>query len=93
MAKFRMNFGPDVSINRNGVFLDANSVIRTGSSYASLTKDQALSYTLDNMLTYNKTFDKHQLSVLALQTQTEWTYDKNNMAADNVPMTSQKWNA
>ncbi len=91
--KYRMNFGPDVSINKNGVFLDANSVIRTGSSYASLTKDQALSYTLDNMLTYNKTIGKHQLSVLALQTQTEWTYDKNNMAADNVPMTSQKWNA
>lgn len=91
--KFRVNFGPDIAFNRNGVYVDANSIIRTGSSYASLTKDQSTSYTLDNILTYNKTIKKHQIGITALQTQTEYDYEKNNMAADNVPMTSQKWNA
>ncbi|PWK23812.1 TonB-linked SusC/RagA family outer membrane protein [Arcicella aurantiaca] len=92
--KFRVNFGPDVSFNRNGIFLDGNSVTRTGTSYASLSKDQFVSYTLDNMLTYNKTINnKHQIGITALQTQTEYGFESNRMAADNVPFSSQKWNA
>ena len=92
--KFRINFGPDISMNRDGVYLDANSVVRTGSSYAALIKDQSMSYTLDNMLTYNKTFNnKHQLGITALQTQTQYDYEQSSMGADNVPFSSQKWNA
>lgn len=91
--KFRINFGPDLSFNRNGSFFDAKSVVRAGSSYAGLTKDQAFSYTLDNMLTYNTSFDKHNLSLMALQTQTRYDYETNSMGADNVPFASQKWNA
>jgi TonB-linked SusC/RagA family outer membrane protein len=91
--KFRVNFGPDIAFNRNGVYVDGNSIIRTGSAFAALTKDQSTSYTLDNIITYNKTLKKHQIGVTALQTQTEWDYEKNSMSADNVPFTSQKWNA
>lgn len=92
--KFRVNFGPDISVNRDGVYLDANSVVRTGSSYAALIKDQTMSYTLDNMLTYNKTLNnKHQIGITALQTQTRYDYEQSSMGADNVPFSSQKWNA
>lgn len=91
--KFRVNFGPDISTYRDGAFFDANSVVRAGSSYASLTKEQAMSYTLDNLLTYNKTFKKHQIGLTALQTQTRYDFEKSNTAADNVPFASQKWNA
>ena len=92
--KFRVNFGPDISVNRDGVYLNANSVTRTGSSYAALIKDQTMSYTLDNMLTYNKTLNnKHQIGITALQTQTRYDYEQSSMGADNVPFSSQKWNA
>lgn len=91
--KFRVNFGPDIAFNRNGIYVDGNSIIRTGSAYASLTKDQITSYTLDNILTYNKSIGKHQIGVTALQTQTEYDYEKNSMSADNVPFTTQKWNS
>ena len=91
--KYRLNFGPDLSTNRDGVFLDSKSVVRSGSSFASLSKDQALSYTLDNILYYNKGFDKHQIGITALQTQTQYRFESSSMGADNVPFASQKWNA
>jgi TonB-dependent starch-binding outer membrane protein SusC len=91
--KFRTNFGPDISTYRDGVYIDAPSVVRTGSSFASLAKEQATSYTLDNMLTYNKAFNKHQIGVTALQTQTKYDFESSSAAGDNVPFSSQKWNA
>lgn len=90
--KFRVNFGPDVSFNRAGIFLDGRSVTRSGSSYASLAKDQSTSYTLDNMITYNKAINKGQLGVTLLQTQTEFDVEKNKMGSDNVAFPEQKWN-
>ncbi len=91
--KFRTNFGPDISTYRDGMYIDANSVIRAGSSFASLTKEQSMSYTLDNMLTYNKTIKKHQIGFTALQTQTRYNFEQSNTSGDNVPFSSQKWNA
>ncbi len=91
--KYRLNFGPDLSTNRNGVFLDSKSVVRAGSSYASLNKEEILSYTLDNMLYYNKTIKKHQIGITTLQTQTQYRYESSFMGADNIPFASQKWNA
>lgn len=91
--KFRTNFGPDIETYRNGSFLDGQSVIRTGSSYAALRKRQRLSYTLDNLLLYNRTFGKHDVGATLLQSQTQFIEESNIMAADNIPFASQKWNA
>lgn len=91
--KYRVNFGPDLSVNRNGIFLDAQSVIRAGSSYASLYKDQNISYTLDNLIFYDKEFGAHDVGITLLQSQTQYQTEYNSMAADNIPFASQKWNA
>src|SRR5690606_17021172 len=62
--KYRVNFGPELTFNRTGLYLDANSVVRAGSSYASLTKRQRLAYTLDNLVLYNRTFaERHDVGV------------------------------
>jgi TonB-linked SusC/RagA family outer membrane protein len=92
--KYRMNFGPDVSINRNGFFINALSVANLGGSTnaASLTKFQSVSYTLDNLLTYNKTIGKSQIGLTALQTQTQYEYESNFLRSNNVAFPSQKWN-
>lgn len=91
--KFRTNFGPDIENWRDGIFLDAKSVIRNGSSYASLEKSQRLAYTLDHLLFYNKTLGSHDVGLTLLQSQTKFTSESSFMAADNVPLASQKWNA
>lgn len=91
--KFRTNFGPDIENWRDGIFLDATSVIRNGSSYASLEKSQRITYTLDNLLYYNKTIGSHDVGVTLLQSQTKFNSESSFMSADNVPLASQKWNA
>jgi TonB-linked SusC/RagA family outer membrane protein len=91
--KFRTNFGPDIETYRRGTYLDGQSVIRTGSSYASLEKRQRVSYTLDNLLLYNKTFDRHTFGATLLQSQTQFNEESNSMSADNIPFSDQKWNA
>ena len=91
--KFRTNFGPDIETFRRGIFLDGQSVIRTGSSFASLEKRQRLSYTLDNLLLYDRNFGDHTLGVTLLQSQTEFDQESSYMAAENIPFADQKWNA
>lgn len=91
--RLRTNFGPDIETWRDGIFLDANSVIRNGSAYASLEKRKRLSYTLDNLLYYNKTIEKHDFGLTLLQSQTKYEGESSFMSADNIPFSSQKWNA
>ncbi len=91
--RFRTNFGPDIENWRDGIYIDGKSVIRSGSAYASLEKRQRLSYTLDNLLYYNKTIEKHDFGLTFLQSQTKFETESSLMTADNIPFASQKWNA
>lgn len=91
--RFRTNFGPDISNWRDGIYIDGQSVIRSGSAYASLEKVQRLSYTLDNLIYYDRTFGKHNFGLTLLQSQTQFETESSFMSADNIPFESQKWNA
>ncbi len=91
--RYRINFGPDFSNYRQGVYLDAQSVTRLGSSYASLNRSQNLSYTLDNLLYYNKSIGRHAFGVTLLQSMTKYKTEGMSISATNIPFSSQKWNA
>lgn len=91
--RFRTNFGPDIETWRNGIYIDGKSVIRGGSAYASLEKRQRVSYTLDNLLYFDRTFDKHDFGLTLLQSQTQFETESSAMSANNIPFASQKWNA
>lgn len=91
--KYRMNFGPDFSMYRDGVYLDGLSAIRNGTSYASLSKTQAFSYTLDNLVYYDRVFGKNSLNLTLLQTQTAYNTENSSISANGIPFPSQKWNA
>src|SRR5436190_10204997 len=84
--KYRLNFGPDLSYYRDGVYIDKNSVANGGSSsYASLTKTSIYSYTLDNLLYYDKTFGEHSFGVTLLQSATRYTRDTSIITGLGVP--------
>ena len=91
--QYKFNFGPDFRYYRRGLFNDAQSVNREGVNLASLTKSTDLSYTLDNMLLYNRSFGKHDVGVTLLQSATDYQYDYNYMAAQGIPLESSLWNA
>lgn len=90
---YKLNFGPDFRYYRRGMFNDANSVNREGVNYASLTKSTDFSWTLDNLIYYNKSIGKHDFGLTFLQTATKYEYEMSSMAAQNIPLSSSLWNA
>jgi len=92
--KYRVNFGPDFRNYKNGVFIDAMSVNRNGSpNWASLQNQNDFSYTLDNLIYYDKKIGKHSFGATLLQTTSAWNQNSSYMRALGIPMPSQKWNA
>ena len=91
--KYRVNFGPDFSTYRDGTYVDANSVISSGSSSASLNKQQTFSYTLDHLIYYNKSIGRHDFGLTLLGSQTKFTRDSNFISANGIAFGSQRWNA
>ena len=92
--KYRMNFGPDLSYYRDGVYIDKNSVANGGSSnYASLNKTSTYSYTLDNLLYYDRTFGDHTFGLTLLQSATRYSRDTSIITGLGIPISSQLWNS
>ncbi len=91
--KYRVNFGPDISTYRNGVYLDGKSSIRSGTSFASLAKNQTISYTLDNLIFYNKEIGNHNFGLTLLQSQTQFNNEESAISANDIKNPANKWNA
>ncbi len=92
--KYRLNFGPDASYSRDGIYIDANSVANGGSTnYGALIDYKVFSYTLDNLLYYDKTIGEHTFGVTLLQSQTEYKRDTSSIIGNGIPLSSQLWNA
>ncbi|NCI45296.1 SusC/RagA family TonB-linked outer membrane protein [Sediminibacterium soli] len=91
--RYRLNFGPDFSYFRDGIYVDGQSVISSGANFASLSKNQTFSYTLDNLLYYDRVFNKHSVGLTLLQSVTKYNFEASAIAANGIPFSSQKWNA
>lgn len=92
--RYRLNFGPDFSSYRDGVYVDANSVANGGStSFASLTKNGTFSYTLDNLLYYEKAIRQHSFGLTLLYSATSYKQETSFVSGNGVPQSSQLWYA
>ncbi len=91
--QFRMNFGPDFRHYRRGVYIDSSSFARAGgTSYAAWEENRKFSYTLDNILTYNKKIADHSFGVTLLQSSSKYNSESGSMSEVNVPKESYLWN-
>lgn len=97
---YKINFGPDFRHWREGVYIDGNSVRKlnsdssTGTNYARLQNRRDFSWTLDNMLSYDRTFaNKHKIGATLLQTASSWNQESSSMSANGIPLPSSLWNA
>ncbi|PKD17709.1 SusC/RagA family TonB-linked outer membrane protein [Salegentibacter salinarum] len=95
---YQVRFGPDFRYWREGVYLDNTSAHRInsdgspGTNFARLNNRRDLSWTLDNIITYNKTIaDKHNFDVTLLQTASSWNIENSGMNANNIPKESMLW--
>jgi TonB-linked SusC/RagA family outer membrane protein len=84
--KYRVNFGPDITISRSGRFIGAQTNANKGGSPTAAENTQfGFNWTLENIITYNKTFNKvHNLGITALQSIQKENFEYNNIAVSNV---------
>jgi TonB-dependent starch-binding outer membrane protein SusC len=92
--KYRFNFGPDFSNFRNGIYIDGLSAASSGINGASLQEAKIRSWTLDNLLYYDKEVGRHSFGLTLLQSATQFVSDPvHTVRGTGVPFASQKWNA
>lgn len=97
---YKINFGPDFRHWREGVYIDGSSALKVnsdgslGENYARLKNSRDFSWTLDNIISYDRTFaNKHKVGATLLQTASSWNIENSSMAAYNIQKPSFLWNA
>jgi len=90
--KYRVNFGPDFTISRNGRFNGAlTNDIKGGNPTASTDNRFGFNYTLENILTYNKQYKDHSLNVTLLQSMQRDNYEQYTQSVMGVPVETQSF--
>ncbi|MEJ7740252.1 MAG: TonB-dependent receptor [Chitinophagaceae bacterium] len=86
--KYRLNFGPDLIQNRNGRFTGRfTNDRRGGDPTASNNENFVTSYTVENILTYNKTLkDVHSLNFTGLYSVQTRSQDSSGNGVQGVPI-------
>ena len=98
--RYKLAFGPDFRHWREGAYVDGfsthkiNSNGTEGNNYSRLQNRRDFSWTLDNMIMYDRTFaEKHKLGVTLLQTASKWNIENSSMSANKIEKDSYLWNA
>lgn len=88
---YRLVIGPDLNIRRNGRFTGSQTNDRRGGPPTGSVNDRFnFNYTIENILTYNKTFNSiHNLNVTALQSFQQDTFEETGISVQGIPAASQ----
>jgi TonB-linked SusC/RagA family outer membrane protein len=83
---YRVNFGPDYSIDKTKRFIGSMTNAKRGfSNEAGLGNFDSFNWTLENMLNYTKTFGKHHLDLTALFSIQKYLFESNTRTVIDLP--------
>lgn len=87
--KYRVNFGPDITNSRSGDYAASLTTSQQGQLPKASNSDQFIfSYTLENLLTYNKTFGKHHLDLTGLYSVQQREDESTSAGVKDLPVGS-----
>jgi TonB-linked SusC/RagA family outer membrane protein len=88
---YRVNFGPDYTVRRNGRFTGSQTNARRGGDATGSVDDRfQFNYTLENILNYTKTFNSvHNLNFTALQSFQQDRFEQSSISVLGIPAPSQ----
>lgn len=92
--KYRLNVGTDVLQDNYGLFQGKkNTDLLIGGGDATATKQSQLvwAYTVENLLTYNKTFGKHALNFTGLYSVQRQREDSSSASVRGIPVEWQEY--
>jgi TonB-linked SusC/RagA family outer membrane protein len=83
---YRVNFGPDMIFNRQGIFIGAQTQSKQGAgNQAEMREQRTFDYTLDNLLTYKRSFGSaHKIDATALYSIEENNFEEQWARGDNL---------
>ena len=86
--KYRVNLGLNYRSSKVGAFTGegvTSTTVDTPST-ASLQHEETVNWAVENLLTYDRTFnDKHRLNIVGMFSAEETTYSKSHIAARDIP--------
>ena len=89
---YRFQFGPEFTYYTTGVANAADGINGDGNNQASYGSDNTRSWTLDNLIYYNRTIaNKHNISLTAMQSASKYHYENSSMRAVNVATPQELW--
>jgi TonB-linked SusC/RagA family outer membrane protein len=90
---YRVNFGPDITYARQGLFHGAETNQQQGSpADAQMKNDRTFDYTLDNILTYRRGFGAdHKIDLTALYSVEKNTFEGDSIKVANLPYETQRF--
>ena len=85
--KYRMNLGLNYRTTKGGAFTGEgiNSTTADTPSTASLSHTETVNWTVENLVSYDRTFGKHQLNVVGMYSAEQTKYTKSNVAGKDIP--------
>lgn len=88
---YRVVFGPDLNVRRSGRFTGSQTNARRGGPPTGSVDDRfQFNYTLENILTYTKTFNSiHNLNLTALQSFQQDRFEQTTISVLDIPAPSQ----
>ncbi|MDQ2665531.1 MAG: SusC/RagA family TonB-linked outer membrane protein [Gemmatimonadota bacterium] len=87
---YRANFGPDLTFNRNGSFVGAQTQQQQGAGTVQSIRDQkTFDFTLDNLLTYKKALGSaHKVDATLLYSIEKQSFEENYGQTKDLPYES-----
>jgi len=90
--KYRIQFGPELKYNRNGSFYDKAGINGDGSNQATYKTTQVRSWTLDNLVYYDRELGlDHKIGVTLMQSASGYHSEEANMKSNTLATTSELW--
>jgi TonB-linked SusC/RagA family outer membrane protein len=91
--KYKVNFGPDISISRGGRFVGSlTNAQKGGFATASDNAQFGFNWTLENIVTYSKTINQvHNFNITALQSIQKDNFEYSSIGVSGVPAETQQF--
>lgn len=85
--KYRVNLGLNYRSTKGGEFTaeGVNSTTADTPSTASLSHSETTNWTIENLITYDRTIGKHQFNIVGMYSAEETTYTRSKLAAKDIP--------
>lgn len=85
---YRINLGGNLRFGKNGSFTGTgvNSYNEQNPNSASLSRSQSVNWTIENLLTYDRTFaEKHHVNVVGMYSAEQTTWDRTGISGQQIP--------